>query len=94
MTLDNGIHETKTVTLKKPKINVEFEKDEEGVMKVTEEFISGLRALATRQKVELNAKKFAELCGDDGKEILKLSSDSDENQINQIAEALEVIEEE
>jgi hypothetical protein len=65
---------------------------EEGVMKVTEEFISDLRALAKRQKLESSAETFAKACGDKGKKIVELSLE--ENQINKIADTLEVLEEE
>ena len=70
---------------------LEQEKVEEGDMKVTEEFINGLRALAKRQKAESKADEFAKILGNEGKDIPKPTPQ--EAQINIIAEGLEIEEE-
>ena len=71
---------------------LEAEPTEEGEMKVTEEFIAELRALAKLQKAESSAEEFAKILGDEGKDVPKPSPD--ESQINSIADSLEIIEEE
>ena len=70
---------------------LETEPTNEGVMKVTEEFINGLRALAKRQKAEKSADKFAQILGNNGKDIPKPTPE--EAQISSIAEGLEIEEE-
>ena len=70
---------------------LEAEKTEEGIMKVTEEFIAGLRALAKRQKAESSAKEFTKVLGNNGKDIPEPTPEDTE--ILQIAEGLEIEEE-
>ena len=67
------------------------EPTEEGVMKVTEEFISDLRSLAKKQKAESSANEFVKILGNNGKDVPKPTTE--EFQINLLAEDFEIEEE-
>ena len=65
---------------------------ESGIMKVDEEFIRNLRALAKKQKAESSGEEFAKTLGNDGKDVPKPIPE--ETELNAIADSLEIIEEE
>ena len=72
-------------------VNKDYNEEEEGEMKVTEEFISELRALAKRQKAESSAEEFVKILGNDGKDIPKPSPQ--ESEINKLVDEFEIEEE-
>lgn len=70
---------------------LELEDTGEITLKVTEELISKLRALAKQQKAESSAEKFAEILGNGGKDTPEAFVE--EAKINSIADTLEIEEE-
>jgi len=72
-------------------VKKDYEEEEEGEMKVTEGFISELRALAKRQKAESSAEEFVKILGNDGKDVPKPSPQ--ESEINKLADEFEIEEE-
>lgn len=80
-----------TVVDRNSRAQLEAERTEEGVMKVTEEFIADLRALAKQQKAESSAVEFTKILGNDGKDIPKPTTS--EAQINLLADGFEIEEE-
>lgn len=70
---------------------LEVEPTSNGVLKVTEKFISDLRALAKRQKAEENVENFVKILGNKGKDVPKLNPE--EIEINLLTESFEIEEE-
>jgi len=79
------------VKLNVPSIAIVKDKGEDKEIKVTEDFICNLRALAKRQKAESSAEEFAQILGNDGNDIPKPTAE--DAQILRIAEELEIEEE-
>ena len=72
-------------------VEKDFDETEDGEMKVTEDFISELRALAKRQKAEASAEEFTKILGNDGKDVPKPSPQ--ESEINALIDTFEIEEE-
>ena len=61
-------------------------------LKVSMEFILKLRDEAERQKISKNAKAFAKILGNTGKDIPETNQES-VSKLNEIADSFEIIEE-
>jgi hypothetical protein len=76
----------------KQQANLEIEESEEREYKVSMEFILKLRKEAKRQKLTKDAKTFAKMLGNDGKDIPEIDQES-KVELDKIANSFEITEE-